>query len=111
MKIDYVNRDHVHVLVDLPATLAIDQMMQLLKGSSSHWINEGNPLACKFAWARGYGAFSVSHSAVGEVAKYIATQEEHHQKRSFSEELRLLVDRYELRWHDDETAEAVKVEP
>ena len=107
MKINYVNRDHVHVLVDLPANLAIDDMMQLLKGSSSHWINESNLLPCKFAWGRGYCAFSVSHSGVSEFARYIATQEEHHHKRSFSEELRLLVERYGLRWHAEETAEAV----
>jgi REP-associated tyrosine transposase len=111
VKISYVNRDHVHVLVDLPAKLALEEMMQLLKGSSSHWINQSNLLPCKFAWGRGYGAFSVSHSGVNEVAKYIATQEEHHHKRSFSEELQSLVERYGLTWHDDETAEAVGIVP
>ena len=80
MKINYVNPDHVHVLVDLTANLSIEQMMHLLKGASSHRINERNLLARKFGWARGYGIFSVSHSLVGEVAKYIAEQEEHHQK-------------------------------
>jgi putative transposase len=107
MKINYVNRDHVHALLDLPARLAIDDMMQLVKGSSSHWINQSNLLPCKFAWGRGYGAFSVSHSGVGKVARYIATQEDHHRKRSFSDELKLLVERYGLRWHIDETAETV----
>lgn len=107
MKINYVNPDHVHVLVDLPTKLNIEEMMQLLKGSSSHWINENKLLATKFAWGRGYGAFSVSHSGVGEVANYIATQEEHHRKRSFSEELTLLVKRYGLTWHEDKTVETV----
>src|SRR5947199_2679896 len=107
MKINYVNPDHVHALVDLPTGLAIEEMMQLLKGSSSHWINESNLLAGKFAWGRGYGVFSVSHSGVGEDAKYIARQEEHHRKRPFAEEFRLLVERYGLRWHDDKTVETV----
>jgi len=44
------------------------------------------------------GVFSVSHSGVGAVAKYIAEQEEHHRKRSYSEELRLLVEGYGLQW-------------
>jgi REP element-mobilizing transposase RayT len=101
-KINFVNRDHVHVLVDLPSKLAIDVVMQLLKGSSSHWINENNLLTCRFAWGRGYGAFSVSHSAVDEVARYIATQEVHHQRRSFSEEIKLMVERYGLIWNDNE---------
>ena len=101
VKINYVNPDHVHVLVDLPTQRPIEEMMQLLKGSSSHWINTSNFLPCKFAWGRGYGAFSVSHSGVSEVANYIATQEEHHRKRSFVEELKLMVERYGLQWCDE----------
>ena len=42
MKINYVNRDHVHALIDLPTHLTIEKMMQLFKGGSSHWINESN---------------------------------------------------------------------
>src|ERR1017187_7693403 len=81
--------------------LFTQDVMQLLKGSSSHWINQSSLLPGKFGWGRGYGAFSVSQSGVGEVAKYIATQEEHHRKTSFSEELKLFVERYEFQWHDD----------
>ncbi len=58
-------------------------------------------------WGRGYGVFSVSHSGAAEVAKYIANQEEHHRKRSFAEELKLLVERHGLEWRDDKTAQAV----
>ncbi len=105
MKTNYVNADHVHVMVDLPTSLAIDELMQLFKGESSHWVNQANLLGCKFAWGRGYGAFSVSHSGVGEVTKYIARQEDHHRHRGFAEELQLLVERYGLKWHKDETVE------
>src|SRR5664279_312810 len=101
MKINYVNPDHVHALIDLPTHFCIEDVMQLLKGSSSHWINQSSLLLAKFGWGRGYSAFSVSQSGVGKVAKYIATQEEHHRKTSFSEELKLFVERYELQWHDD----------
>ena len=101
MRINYVNPDHVHVLVDLPTRLAIEEMMHLLKGASSHWINENNLLACKFAWGRGYGIFSVSHSGVEEVGRYITRQEQHHRKRTFSEELRRLVECYGLQWHPE----------
>jgi putative transposase len=64
MKINYVNPDHVHALVDIPTNLTIEQMLQLFKGASSHWINEHSLLPTKFAWGRGYGVFSVSHSGV-----------------------------------------------
>jgi REP element-mobilizing transposase RayT len=72
MKINYVNADHVHTLIDLPTNLSIEELLQLLKGSSSHWVNANDILAGKFAWGRGYGAFSVSESNVTKVAAYIA---------------------------------------
>ena len=96
MKINFVNRDHVHALVDLPTNQTIEDLMQLLKGSSSHWINEQGLVAGKFGWGRGYGVFSVSESAVSEVCAYIANQEEHHRKQDFAEELKLFVERYGL---------------
>ncbi|PYI96999.1 MAG: IS200/IS605 family transposase [Verrucomicrobia bacterium] len=82
MKINYVNADHVHALVDLPTALSIEELMQLLKGSSSHWINSHDIVTGKFGWGRGYGAFSVSESNVSRVTRYIADQEEHHRVRT-----------------------------
>jgi len=101
MKINYVNADHVHALVDLPTSLSIEKLIQLLKGSSSHWVNSNNLITGKFAWGRGYGAFFVSESNVDQVARYIAQQEEHHRVRSFAEELKEFIDRHGLRWEDE----------
>ena|SRR5437899_9068842 len=101
MKINFVNSDHVHALVDLPTNLTIEDMMQLLKGESAHWVNEQNLVAAKFGWGRGYGVFSVSASGVSEVCAYIADQEEHHRKRDFLEELRAFVQCYGLEWRRD----------
>jgi putative transposase len=69
MKINFVNADHVHALIDLPTNLSIEEVMQLFKGGSSHWINESNLVADKFGWGRGYGVFSVSESGVAEVCR------------------------------------------
>ena len=103
MKINYVNADHVHTLVDLPTNLSIEELIQLLKGSSSHWVNANNILSGKFAWGRGYGAFSVSESNVVQVAAYIAGQEEHHRVRTFADELREFIERHGLRWQDEKS--------
>lgn len=101
MKINYVNADHAHVLVDLPTSLSIEDLVQLFKGSSSHWINSNNVIIGKFAWARGYGAFSVSESNVGQVAAYIAGQEEHHRVRTFGEEIKEFIERHGLTWKEE----------
>jgi len=45
----------------------------------------------RFAWGVGYGAFSVSHSDVGRVVRYIADREEHHGKRTYAEEYAMFV--------------------
>lgn len=101
MKINFVNLDHVHALIDLPTGLSIEKVAQLLKGSSSHWVNSNDLVTGKFAWGRGYCAFSVSHSNVDLVARYIADQEEHHRVKTFTEELREFIDRHGLCWRDE----------
>ena len=101
MRINFVNADHVHAFIDLPTNLSIEEVMQLFKGGSSHWINESHLVTGKFGWGRGYGVFSVSESGVAEVCAYIANQEEHHRKRDFVEELKSFVERYELEWRKD----------
>ena len=52
----------------------------------------------------------LSHSSLGEVAKYMAGQEEHHRRRSYADELRLSVQRYGLIRRADETVETVSME-
>ena len=107
MKINYVNPEHVHALIDLPTRYSIEDVLKLFKGASSHWINENKLLRGKFSWGRGYGAFSVSQSNVAQVAKYIATQEEHHRRCSFLEEYQSFIQRYGMNWREEETVETV----
>jgi len=102
-RINYVNADHVHILIDLPTKYSIEEAVKLLKGASSHWVNQNRIVATKFAWGRGYGAFSVSQSSIDEVAKYIANQEEHHRRKSFAQEYERFVRAYGLEWRDEQT--------
>jgi len=98
LKSIHVNPDHVHALIDLPPTRSVDEVMKTLKGSSSRWINANRFVVGHFQWARGYGAFSVSASVVGDVAAYIERQEEHHRIRTFAEEYEAFVRRYGLKY-------------
>lgn len=78
--------DHIHALVMAPATMAVSQIAQYLKGDSSKWIHGEFPTLQEFAWQEGYGAFTVSKSNLESVAAYIQKQRTHHQHRSFQEE-------------------------
>lgn len=88
--------DHVHLLLSLPPTLSISKAMQLLKGNSSKWLRATFPelLRDDFAWQEGFGAFSIAVSGVPETIRYIQTQEEHHQQRSFREELEIFLKKH-----------------
>jgi putative transposase len=72
--------DHVHILMQLSPTLSLAQSILMIKAYSSKWMGR------RFAWQKGYGAFSVSASNVPVVVKYIENQERHHRKMTFEEE-------------------------
>ena len=78
--------EHLHALISLAAIQQIDEIAKLLKGESSHWINKNNLTRYRFGWQDDYFATSVSPSAVPNVRKCIANQEEHYSKVSFQEE-------------------------
>ncbi len=94
MKINYVNADHVHTLVDLPTNFSVEECVKLLKGSSSYYINKNRVVRNKFSWGKGYGSFSVSASQLDNVVNYIKGQEEHHRRKSFTEEYQLFIKKY-----------------
>ncbi|HTI98431.1 MAG TPA: transposase [Dongiaceae bacterium] len=81
--------DHVHMLLSLPATLSVSKTLQLLKGNSSKWLRETFPELRPqgFAWQEGFGAFSIGVSGIEDTIQYIQTQEKHHAKKNFREEL------------------------
>lgn len=73
--------DHVHLLVRVPASLAVATLVKQLKGVSSHMAN--GTAGCAFRWQGGYGALSVSERAIPRVRDYILRQEEHHRLGTF----------------------------
>lgn len=88
--------DHIHVLLSLPAPLSISKEMQLLKGNSSKWLHDEFRELQSFSWQEGCGAFTIGMSGVPETKNYIATQAEHHKKRTFQDEFRSFLDKHDL---------------
>jgi putative transposase len=78
--------DHIHCLFLLSPQKSISEVVKQIKGSSSHYINQNDLLAEKFAWQTGYAAYSISESAVEKVFQYIKNQKEHHQTKTFQKE-------------------------
>jgi putative transposase len=78
--------DHLHLFVGLNTKQSISDLMRLVKGDSSEFINNEGFTKRKFHWQDGYGAFSNSRSQINGVVKYILNQKKHHSKKTFREE-------------------------
>ena len=74
--------DHVHLLVRLPATLTVADLVKQVKGASSHLVTHGLGPGHVFKWQGAYGAVSVCPDDVAQVSDYIARQREHHADRT-----------------------------
>ncbi|MBW4508165.1 MAG: IS200/IS605 family transposase [Scytonematopsis contorta HA4267-MV1] len=74
--------DHVHLLMGMPPTLSVSDLIKNIKGGSSHFITHEIKPGHFFKWQGSYGAFTVSHEGINDVAKYIRNQAIHHQQQS-----------------------------
>jgi len=91
--------DHVHLLVGIKPVHAVADLVRESKRISSEWIKAEHGVR-KFGWQEGYGAFSVSKSAVPEVRTYIREQEKHHRKRTFQEEYQEFLERHGVEYDE-----------
>ncbi|EHQ89553.1 IS200/IS605 family transposase [Desulfosporosinus youngiae] len=83
-----IGRDHVHLLLSCPATLAPSKIVQYLKGRSSHLMQDQFPeLKKKYwgqhLWARGYFCATVGTVTEETVRNYIENQELHDKGDNF----------------------------
>jgi putative transposase len=85
--------DHAHLLVRVPPKIALSDVLRAVKAGSSKWMNDNVARNREFDWQDGYSAFSVSHSLLTRVGESVKNQAEHHRKKSFREELILLLKR------------------
>ena len=104
--IDRINghKEHCHCLVSLGKNQTLQQIMQLLKGESSHWINKENILGnqrIKFNWQEEYFAISVSESVVVRARRYIENQETHHKRKTYQQEYDEFIEKYGFEKFED----------
>ena len=92
--------DHVHLAIRLSRTLTIADLVEELKTSSSKWVKTQSPTLAKFAWQRGYGAFSVGPSDLDALRACIDNQEKHHRTRTFQEEYRSFLTKYGIEFDE-----------
>ena len=84
--------DHVHVVCCLARTVSVAALVAKLKVGSSQLLKI--KAGIRFQWQNGYGAFSVSESALESVVDYVANQALHHRHLSFQDEYRAFLRRH-----------------
>jgi REP element-mobilizing transposase RayT len=88
--------DHIHIMAEISASIAVADVIRDVKANSSKWMNEQLEIKQFFEWQKGYGAFTVSYSLRDTVQNYIQRQEEHHQRKTFQEEYIELLKRHNI---------------
>lgn len=92
--------DHVHIFFGFRPNQSLSDLMRMVKGESSEWINQQKFNSSVFRWQEGYGAFSYARSQVKVVAEYVENQENHHRKKTFLDEYKDFLERFEVEYDE-----------
>ena len=92
--------DHLHMFFGMRPDQSLSQLMCLVKGESSEWINMEKLSPSTFRWQEGYGAFSYAKSQVPLICTYIENQEKHHKQKTFLEEYKELLAKFEVDYNE-----------
>ena len=92
--------DHIHMLIGLRPIQALSDLIRMVKGDSSEWINQQRLTKAPFRWQNGFGAFSYAISQVPTVCGYIENQELYHRKKTFEAEYHEMLQKFQVE-HDE----------
>ena len=92
--------DHIHILCMLSKKIPLMKLIEELKLHSSKWIKTKGVGYENFYWQDGYGAFSVTPSEITTVITYITNQHEHHRKKTFQDEYRAFLNKYNVEYDE-----------
>ena len=75
--------DHLHLVCGLHPKVALADLVQEIKVSTSIWIKREKLYPQFKGWAEGYGAFTISLREKEATLRYVMNQQEHHKKADF----------------------------
>jgi hypothetical protein len=67
--------------------------VQLIKAGSSLWMNDQKRRKW-FSWQEEYGAFTIGVAQKEVTIRYIRNQAQHHARKSFADELKMILKRH-----------------
>ena len=78
--------NHLHILTTMSKNISLAKFVEEIKRNSSRWIKTKGNYYKFFAWQGGYAGYSVSHSKVSIVERYIKNQKKHHKIETSQDE-------------------------
>ena len=75
--------DHIHVAISIPPSISVSEMVKLLKGTSSHAVNQSlatlDSATPRFKWQAGFGVLTFGEKVKDTVVQYVLRQKQHHE--------------------------------
>jgi putative transposase len=68
---------HLHLVLSIPPSIAVSDVIGLLKAGSSRRINKAHP-EVRFAWIRDSILYSISETGLERIVGYVKAQKVHH---------------------------------
>lgn len=72
--------DHVHLVGAMPPKRSVAVVVKMLKGASSHYVNQERLCDGHFIWQEGYGVFSLGDRRRATTVNYVRNQKTHHRE-------------------------------
>jgi REP element-mobilizing transposase RayT len=96
--IDHINGyyEHIHALISMGGKQNISNIIQMIKGECSFWINKNKLINGRFEWQDDFYCGSIGMPQLEIIRKYIRNQFEHHKKNTFRDELERMIEEYLL---------------
>lgn len=88
--------DHIHILCDIPPTIAVAEFIRSLKTESSKFMKINPHFPQWESWSAGYGIFSIESKNRISRINYIKNQKEHHRSLDFIEEYKNFLHEYDI---------------
>ena len=90
--------EHIHIIFAQSRLLSVDGVIEIVKKRSAEFMQKK---IAGFDWQKGYGAFTISRVDDEFEKKYIADQKEYHQKVSYKDEFRKILDNHEIEYDEN----------
>lgn len=92
--------DHLHIAFSLHPSVAVADLVKDIKVATNLMIKRENLFPKFTGWQTGYGAFTYSQESKARLIHYIQNQEVHHNKFTYEDEIRILLEEHGIEFDE-----------